>query len=269
MTSDEIRRLCEHTEAESWAVFFENSPAEFAMQVGMCVRRFSQGIVGLACRGIDWILFNRVMGLGVDAPATEAKIDEIIADYRDSGIARFAFQIFPDAQVEDWLIARGFTRGGEWAKCYRPAVPPDPVATDLRITKIGVDARSAFAHTLCVGSDLPEFIVPLAGGMVGYAGWHSYMAFDGDQPAGTGAVYVQGKVGWLGGGATLPTYRRRGGQGALMTRRIQEGIALGCDWLVTETRAERPDHPNPSYHNMLRTGFQLAYLRTDYLSPAP
>jgi hypothetical protein len=269
MTPDEIRRLCEHTEAEGWVGLFENSPKEFTNPFGMSIRRFGEGIVGLACPGIDTILFNRVMGLGVDAPATEAKIDEIVADYRDRGVARFAFQICADVQVENWLTARGFTRGDDWAKCYRAAALPDPIATDLRIVEIGVDQREAYARTLCAGYGMPEFIAPMAGGTVGCAGWHNYMAFDGDQPVAIGALNVQGKIGWLGGGATLPASRRRGGQGALMTRRIQDGIALGCEWFVTETGADHPDRPNPSYHNMMRVGFQLAYLRTNYLSPAP
>jgi hypothetical protein len=76
---------------------------------------------------------------------------------------------------------------------------------------------------------------------------------------------VKGATGWVGFGATLPSHRKRGGQGAIMARRIAEGIDLGCKWLVTETGEDSPERPNPSYHNMLRTGFQLAYQRPNYI----
>ena len=48
-----------------------------------------------------------------------------------------------------------------------------------------------------------------------------------------------------------------------MARRLCDGARLGCEWFVTETGQDRPDKPNPSFHNMLRTGFKVAYeLRT-------
>ena len=73
------------------------------------------------------------------------------------------------------------------------------------------------------------------------------------------------EVGYLAGAGTLPAARRRGGQGAIMVRRIREALALGCRWLVTETFLDTPEHPNPSLHNMLRTGFQIAYERPNYI----
>ena len=50
-----------------------------------------------------------------------------------------------------------------------------------------------------------------------------------------------------------------------MAQRIRDGMALGCRWLITETGEDTPEHPNPSYHNMLRTGFKLAYHRANYM----
>ncbi|HVU11671.1 MAG TPA: hypothetical protein VHD90_10345 [Phototrophicaceae bacterium] len=270
MTTREITQMNESIEAEGWASMFHHTDEHFAAQFGMDVRRWGDGVTGLKCAGIDVTLFNRVMGIGVETPLTESVLDEIISDYAAAGVKRYALEICPDAQPAQlfgWLAARGFTPRSDVAKCYRDAAPCDPIPTELRIEKISVDQRAAYARTLCAGFELPDVLTPLAGGVVGQPGWHNYLAYDGDQPVAIGALMVQGEIGWIGGGATLPEFRRRGGQGALMARRIQDGIALGCKWFVTETGADTPEHPNPSYHNMLRTGFQLAYLRTDYLSP--
>ncbi len=43
-----------------------------------------------------------------------------------------------------------------------------------------------------------------------------------------------------------------------MARRIRDAAALGCRWMITETGEDLPQQPNPSYHNMLRTGFLLS-----------
>lgn len=50
-----------------------------------------------------------------------------------------------------------------------------------------------------------------------------------------------------------------------MARRINDAIAAGCKLIGTETGDDTPDDPNPSYHNMLRTGFTLAYRRPNFL----
>jgi len=52
-----------------------------------------------------------------------------------------------------------------------------------------------------------------------------------------------------------------------MARRLHDGTALGCRWFVTETGEDLAAKPNPSYHNMLRVGFRLAYQRPNYLLP--
>ena len=72
-------------------------------------------------------------------------------------------------------------------------------------------------------------------------------------------------IGWLGIGGTLPSHRKRGAQGAIMAKRVQAAAEAGCKWVITETSDDLPDYPNPSYHNMQRTGFNLAYKRTNYV----
>lgn len=41
------------------------------------------------------------------------------------------------------------------------------------------------------------------------------------------------------------------------------------EWIVTETDEELPDRPNPSYHNMLRLGLPVRYVRANLGPPKP
>ena len=82
-------------------------------------------------------------------------------------------------------------------------------------------------------------------------------------------MHIQGEVAWLGNMGTLKKYRKRGAQGAMFARCIQDGRELGVKWFITETGEDTPEDPNPSYHNMVRNGFQLAYLRRNYVHRVP
>ncbi len=44
---------------------------------------------------------------------------------------------------------------------------------------------------------------------------------------------------------------------------------MGLEWLVTETDEELPDRPNPSYHNIVRAGMPVRYVRANWGPPPP
>jgi hypothetical protein len=67
----------------------------------------------------------------------------------------------------------------------------------------------------------------------------------------------------------LPTHRRRGGQGALMARRIADAGAAGLDWVVTETGEPIAGESNPSLANMARTGFRCVASRLNFECAPP
>ena len=48
-------------------------------------------------------------------------------------------------------------------------------------------------------------------------------------------------------------------------QRLRDAAALGCRWAVTETGRDTAEQSNASYRNMRRAGFDLAYLRRDYV----
>jgi hypothetical protein len=53
-----------------------------------------------------------------------------------------------------------------------------------------------------------------------------------------------------------------------MAQRIRAAAEAGCEWVITETGEDLPRRLNPSYHNMIRTGFNLAYQRANYIYQA-
>ncbi len=122
-----------------------------------------------------------------------------------------------------------------------------------------------FAATACEGLGAPDAMIPWLAAGVGQPGWRHYMAFAANQPVAAGAMFVHAGRAWLGLGSTLPPWRGHGAQGALMARRITDATEMGCEWIATETREQTEQHPSPSFRNMMRCGFQLAYARPNFI----
>jgi GNAT superfamily N-acetyltransferase len=137
--------------------------------------------------------------------------------------------------------------------------------TDLEVRQIDEDAAATFAKIVKGGFEWPDPVEPLVACLVGRPNWLHYIAYDGDAPAATAALFVHGEFGWLDFAATLPDYRGRGGQNALIARRIQDATARGVQRLIVETAEGKPDKPSPSYRNIVRFGFETAYVRPNFL----
>jgi hypothetical protein len=265
-----VAELVEFAEARAWSSFYHSAPTATAEALGVQVVTVGP-TTALAMAGAPFPLVNRVIGLGVGAPAIEGVVDELLDVYGRIGVKDFAVQIAESAgpsELTRWLDERDLVASGTWAKTYRGNGPVSALQGPARVERASQDDVDTFGDAATRGFEMPEVFGPLFGGLVGKPDWHAYLAYDGPEAIATGAMYVMGDVAWLGMGSTVPAHRRRGAQGALLARRLADGIDLGCRWFVTETGAEDPDRPNASLRNMLRAGFEVAYLRRNY-TPRP
>ena len=268
---EKIAMLNEFGEADAIANAYLCMPHDFVKKYRMEAKRIGSVWV-LMIPEVAMTLFNRILCLGIGETATESMLDDAIALLQKAGSKTYMVQVSPLAQpsqLPEWLNARGFTKDRNWAKVYRGNESCPSVPTDLRIESIGIEHADAFAEVALTAFGMPPEFRPLVNSIVSKPGWHHYLAFDGEQPVSAAAMFVKDDVGWLGFGSTLESHRKRGGQGAMFERRIKDGLSLGCKWFVTETGEDTPEDPNPSYHNMLRTGFKLAYLRPNYVHQPP
>ena len=269
MSPKEVAELVEFTEADAYLSIYQAAPPDVAEQLCIKTARFGPARARLI-GSVNFTLFNAVVGLGVGEAATEQTLDDILDFYHPHG-ANFMVQLSPVARPSNlpaWLEARGFHYRDDWVKVYRAADPAPAVSTDVQIREVRPDQAGIFADTVLKGFEFPPAAIGLVSLItpgVGKPGWRHYLAYDGDTPVATGGLYAHDGIAWLGYGSTLPSHRRRGAQGAMFARRIRDAIEMGCQWLVTETDAETPDRPSPSYRNMARSGFVTAYNRPNYV----
>ena len=214
-------------------------------------------------------LLNRAIGLGLLHPATDETLDEIERFFADAGV-EYGITVTPDAEprgLTTGLEARGFSRGYAWAKFRRGVEPAEPPTTGLSVERVGPDSAHVFADVFQRAYGTLELLRPRLEEIAAAApGWHCFVAYADGAPAATGAVFVTGDVGWLGMAGTLPEFRRRGAQTALLGARIDAAREAGCNVVATETGEPIEGRPSNSYRNIVRAGFEPLYVRQNYLS---
>ncbi len=134
-------------------------------------------------------------------------------------------------------------------------------------TSIDVEAATAgtieeFADTLMrgflEGAPTVEVFRDMNRGLLRLAGGRGLLARIDGRPAGAASMCVSeghdGSLAAFFGASTLPEFRRRGVQTALLGRRLAHARERGCDLAVVQSRPG-----TSSERNMARCGFRLAY----------
>jgi GNAT superfamily N-acetyltransferase len=89
-----------------------------------------------------------------------------------------------------------------------------------------------------------------------------FLAFVDGAPAGGGVVSAYKGVGGLFGASTLPAFRRRGVQAALLNARLAWARDHECDLVASIAQLGSASH-----RNIERIGFRVAYTRTKLVRP--
>jgi GNAT superfamily N-acetyltransferase len=123
------------------------------------------------------------------------------------------------------------------------------------VRELGPDEADLFAATLGDGHGAPPFARPPVARWAEQPGWRLYLAELDYVPVAAGALVLEGEIGYLAAASTLPAFRGRGCQTALIRRRISDAAAAGCREVCSLTA-------NPvSRRNLERAGLELAYTK--------
>ncbi len=256
----------ERAEVEACRSYTSTPPEPVAQALGIALRPLGSGLAVTASR-VDVLAYNRVVGLGVGTPGTPADVDRAIAFFRAAAVPRCMVNLAPiaTAELQAWLGARGFQEHNHWMRLWREGAAPVDEPPDRRVRPIGREHAEAFGRTEAEAFGHSESLAPWFASTVGQSGWHHYAAFDGKEPVGFGALFVSGRLGWLGFASTRATHRKQGIQSAIIATRLRAAAELGCRLISVETADDTPEKPNPSTHNLVRMGFRVAYRRPNWV----
>lgn len=231
------------------------------------------GATALLAPSLPITYFNRVIGVGNHAPATNSDIDALMALYKEALIDAYWIHITPSAQPADLaqlLERRGFSLPPRrsWAKFLRETRNLPAARTELRVRAATAADANAVAAVVCTAFGMPQAISPWFAALVGRPKWHVLLAEEHGRVVATGSLFVDAGVGWLGVGATLAEQRGQGAHGALLAARIAAAADLGCAVVATETGEPVDAEANPSLANIQRAGFVRVCSRLNYAAPA-
>ena len=203
---------------------------------------------------------NRAVGVSLD-DLDDDQLDELEAFFTAAGVP-------PSLEVASWapatLLARLATRGYTiaWFRNVYVATLDDrlpPHHPAMIVDEVTDDTLEEWLGVLRVGNELttPDEATisdEWARASRAVTGTTDYLAHLDGVAAGCGSIIPESGLGWIGGATTVPAYRRRGVQGALIRRRMTAAYESGCD-LAVVTAVPSGD----SARNVARLGFTLAY----------
>jgi hypothetical protein len=105
MTSPrEAATIADQVEAAAYADLFEAAPEELKTGLDIRVERIA-GMTLLIAPGAPVTIFNRVMGLGLEQPASESDVEAVLAAYKQAEVRTWWLHWNPFAQPKQFLRA--------------------------------------------------------------------------------------------------------------------------------------------------------------------
>jgi len=215
---------------------------------------------------------NKVAGLGFGGVPSAAALDEIERAFAARGApVQIELAHLVDPAIGALLTERGYrlvsfenvlglALTGEPERVTPPGVEVRPSGDDEFEPWLDVVA-AAVAHPDSQGvpqhEEFPrEVIVRAMRDFTAGAGVMRYVAVRDGVIAGGASFRITEGVAQLTGAATAPAHRRRGVQTALLSARLADAAAAGCDIAVITTQPA-----SKSQQNAQRRGFDLLYTR--------
>jgi GNAT superfamily N-acetyltransferase len=216
---------------------------------------------------------GRAIGCGLTEPLTPAHLEHIEEFYFSRGTdARIDVTPLADDELFPMLYERGY-RLEELNNVLARELAPgerfnDTAADGITIRAAEKTEAGVCARVLAESFSAPDF-APLIEPMFRAA--HIALVAEAEGPegkkivaTGNASISRRHRMTALHGAGTLPAYRGRGIQTALLGRRLNQAIKAECTLAVIVTRGA-----TTSMRNAERLGFTLAYTKAVVKKPAP
>lgn len=212
---------------------------------------------------------TQTFGLGMFDEIGAAEMDKIEAFFKQHDAPVF-HEVSPLAGVSitALLNERGYQPLELSSVLYQPIndksafeLPSDSPVTTRIISRSETDL---WAQTSAGGwrSEMPEaadFIFGLGQVSAQCKGALPFLAEIDDKPAAAGILFIYEDIALLGGASTLPEFRRKGAQNALLNSRLRYAAEQGCKIAMM---AALPG--SQSQRNAEKNNFRIAYTRTKW-----
>lgn len=263
-----LSTLAEFVEQSAWRDAMQAAPRWVLSSCGIHAVDIGDALM-LVSSESESLLFNRVIGLGERAPASDELIAQIMDRYWQLGAQ--SYLVHAGAYARPLRLGRKLQQHGlapyrrSWVKLIRPAIGCPRPNTQVVVREARVEDSANVASIAGDAFDLIQAEAEIIAHLIDRPRWRIFIAELAGEVAGVAAMFVEDTLAYCAFAATRPTLRGNGAQRALLHARIEAAIAAGCDYIATETGFPlTADEPSPSYHNMLWAGFRPLSIRDNY-----
>jgi GNAT superfamily N-acetyltransferase len=262
----------DRVEQRFWRDIWQSVPAQVAQERGLELREFGPVQATIVTDLAPVGMLNQVLGAAEDAANGTGNLAAAAEWARSRGVNAYV-PVTPglpgtDA-AEAWLRENGFEPAYAWMKFVRDAHPPRFESPEVEIVELEEPDQGPFGMIAAAGFGMYPWAAAFFANLPGRAGWRCYVARVEGEAQACAAMLVDEGIAEFGIAATLEGARGRGCQPALLHRRIRDAAEGGCHTLFVETGERVPDRPSISYRNILRAGFEEAYLRPNWKPRRP
>jgi len=235
----------------------------FHPEHSVAIEEIAGGVAVFA--GVDSPI-TQAIGVGLHGPVNGAEVDAL-GDFFHSRRAPAAIELCPlvDISLYEKFAARNYhlleLTDVLILDDLAGARMPGTVSAGVTVRAATPDESKLWTQTVAAGFaeqyPVTQMMLDVMEGFYGRRDACFFLAFLNGIVAGGGGVFAGQGVGGLFGASTLPAFRRRGVQSALLAVRLAWARDKGCDLAVSFAR------PGSSSHrNIERNGFRVAYTRT-------
>jgi GNAT superfamily N-acetyltransferase len=266
--SSELDRV----ERRFWGEIWESTPVDAAREHGVELREFGPVQASILAELPQVGMMNLALGATEPGAVESGHLADAVGWMSARGVAPHV-PVSPGVaetdRAENWLAENGFEPGYAWMKFVRDPHPPrfrEP--SGVEVVEISAGSEEPFGMIVATGFGAPAWAAAMFAELPGREGWRCYVARVGGVAQACAATLLDGGVAEFGLAATLEPARGQGCQLALLHRRIADAVEAGCRVLFVETGERVEGRPAGSYRNILRAGFEEAYLRPNWRRPA-
>jgi GNAT superfamily N-acetyltransferase len=211
---------------------------------------------------------TQTFGLGLFQMPTAADMDRLEAFFQDRG-APVSHEVSPLAGIAllGVLHERGYRPIELTSVLFLPLdtrVPHAPVRENpIRARLAGAEEQELWARTMAEGwrdsTDVVDLLADLMRVSAQRPDAPSFLVEWNGLPVAAGGLVVHQGVALLAGASTIPEFRHRGAQRALLEERLAYAVRAGCDLAMI---CAEPG--GSSQRNAERQGFRIAYTRAKW-----
>ena len=254
--------------------------AEGAMQLRPELGAASEEIAGgiAVYAGVDSPV-TQALGIGLDGPVDAAELDRLEQFYQSRG-APVAIELCPLAGLplyealakRDYrlvevsnVLVRELNSSDEFvAPPHAPGREASHADGSVTVRIAAPEDEALYTRTVAQGfaehAPVTQAILDVMAGFFRSENTRSFLAYVDGVAAGGGSVFAFGGVAGIFGASTLPQFRGRGVQSALLAARLNWAVRQGCDLAKGITLPG-----SVSQRNHERFAFRVAYTRTKLL----